>query len=83
MVDKTLLLRKFSELDEFSKQIGEYATITLEEYAENWKVQRIVERILQMMVETCADIANHIISDREYRVPKNYNDASPLFSYSL
>ncbi len=33
-----------------------------------------MERTLQMMIETCADIANHIISDRGYRIPDNYGD---------
>jgi len=27
-----------------------------------------------MMIETCADIAGHIISDRGYRVPTSYAD---------
>lgn len=27
-----------------------------------------------MMIETCADIANHIISDKGYRTPKSYVD---------
>ncbi len=26
------------------------------------------------MIEICADIANHIIADKEYRVPKSYAD---------
>jgi len=26
------------------------------------------------MIETCVDIASHIISDKEYRVPKSYSD---------
>ena len=74
MVDKPLLLRKLSELDEYLKQIQEFSSVTLEEYSRDWKVQRIVERTLQMMIETCADIANHIISDRGYRIPDNYGD---------
>ncbi|GAX59776.1 hypothetical protein SCALIN_C04_0264 [Candidatus Scalindua japonica] len=74
MIDKALILRKFSELDEYSRQIGEFASTTSEEYSGNWKIQRIVERTLQMMIESCADIANHIISSNEYRVPKNYVD---------
>ena len=74
MVDKSLILRKLSELDEYSKQLGEFAGISLEEYSGNWKVQRIIERTLQIMVETCADIANHIISDKGYRTPKSYVD---------
>lgn len=74
MVDKVLMLRKFSELDECSKQIGEYTAISPEEYSRDWKIQRIIERTLQMMIETCADIANHVISDKGYRVPKSYVD---------
>lgn len=74
MVDRPLILRKLSELDEYSKQLGEFANISLEDYSGNWKVQRIIERTLQMMIETCADIANHIISDKGYRVPKSYVD---------
>jgi uncharacterized protein YutE (UPF0331/DUF86 family) len=58
----------------YLKQMGEFSSVTLEEYSRDWKVQRIVERTLQMMIETCADIANHIISDRGYRTPDNYGD---------
>jgi uncharacterized protein YutE (UPF0331/DUF86 family) len=74
LVDRPLILRKLSELDEYSKQLGEFANISLEDYSGNWKVQRIIERTRQMMIETCADIANHIISDKGYRVPKTYVD---------
>lgn len=74
MVDKPLILRKLTELDEYLKQMGEFSSVALEEYSRDWKVQRIVERTLQMMIETCADIANHIISDRGYRTPDNYGD---------
>ena len=75
MVDKALLLRKLAELDEYLEQIKEYANISLKEYSEDWKVQRIIERTLQMMIETCTDITNHIISDRGYRIPEGYADA--------
>jgi uncharacterized protein YutE (UPF0331/DUF86 family) len=74
LVDKPLILRKLTELDEYLKQMKEFSSVTLEEYSRDWKVQRIVERTLQMMIETCADIANHIISDRGYRTPDNYGD---------
>lgn len=70
MVDKALILRKFAELEEYLEQIKEYSDITLEEYSEDWKIQRIIERTLQMMIEICVDVASHIISDMGYRVPK-------------
>lgn len=74
MVDKILVLRKLSELDQYLLQINEYSNITISEYSGDWKTQRVVDRTLQMMIETCLDISGHIISDEEYRVPENYAD---------
>jgi uncharacterized protein YutE (UPF0331/DUF86 family) len=74
VVDKTLILRKLAELEEYLGQVKEYASTTVNRYSKDWKVQRIVERTLQMMMETCADIAGHIISDKGYRVPTTYAD---------
>jgi uncharacterized protein YutE (UPF0331/DUF86 family) len=74
VVDKTLILRKLAELEEYLGQIKEYASITVNRYSKDWKAQRVVERTLQMMIEICADIAGHIISDKGYRVPATYAD---------
>jgi len=74
VVDKVLLFRKLAELEEYLRQIKEYANVSAEQYSKDWRIQRIVERTLQMMIETCADIAGHIISDRGYRIPTSYAD---------
>jgi uncharacterized protein YutE (UPF0331/DUF86 family) len=74
MVDKTLLLRKLAELEELLAQVKEYENVAVAEYETDWKIQRIIERTLQMMIETCADTAEHIISDKGYRVPTSYAD---------
>jgi uncharacterized protein YutE (UPF0331/DUF86 family) len=74
VVDKALILRKLAELGEYLGQIKEYASITVNQYSKDWKAQRVVERTLQMMIEICADIAGHIISDKGYRVPATYAD---------
>ena len=74
MVDDVLILRKLSELDLYYAQIQEVAPITISEYSNDWKIQRIVERTLQMMIETCVDIAGHMISDMGFRIPKSYAD---------
>jgi uncharacterized protein YutE (UPF0331/DUF86 family) len=52
----------------------EFPDIGPEEYQNEWKVQRIVERTLQMMIEASADIANHIVSDGKMRTPTSYVD---------
>lgn len=74
MVDKILIMRKLAELETYIKQIQEYSTITVKEYSKDWKIQRIIERTLQMMIELCVDIANHIIADKKYRIPTSYSD---------
>lgn len=72
MIDKPLILRKLTELETYLNQIREYAGISVDQYRADWKIQRIVERTLQVMIETCVDIANHIISDRDLPVPTGY-----------
>jgi len=74
VVDKTLILRKLAELEAYLVQVNEYASMTVDRYSKDWKAQRVVERTLQMMIETCADVAGHIISDKGYRVPSTYAD---------
>jgi uncharacterized protein YutE (UPF0331/DUF86 family) len=62
-------------MDTYLIQIREFSKISLNEYQENWKTQRIVERTLQILVEECIDMANHIIADEGLRLPVGYADA--------
>ena len=73
-MDKAVVLRKLSELGTYYGQIKEFADINIDNYKNDWKTQRIVERTLQIMIETCTDIASHIISDRGMRPPTTYAD---------
>lgn len=74
MVDKILILRKLADIEEYLSQIREYSDISVTEYSGNWKIQRIAERTLQIMVETCLDISSHVIADKRYRVADSYAD---------
>jgi len=68
VVDEALILRKLAELDQYYKQLKEYENTTVDQYSDDWKIQRIIERTLQMMIETCVDIAGHIIADRNSEI---------------
>lgn len=74
LVDQTLILRKLANFDEYQNQLSEFIGITIDEYIQDWKIQRIVERTFQILIETGIDIANHIISDQELRIPISYSD---------
>jgi uncharacterized protein YutE (UPF0331/DUF86 family)/predicted nucleotidyltransferase len=58
----------------FDFEIKEFSGMTVDGYRGDWKAQRIIERTLQMMIETCVDIANHIVSDKGMRAPSSYAD---------
>jgi uncharacterized protein YutE (UPF0331/DUF86 family) len=72
VVDRDLIERRLAELELLVGQASEYRQITAEDYRRDWKTQRIVERTLQMAIETCLDIANQVIADRGLKVPSTY-----------
>ena len=80
MVDGTLMLKKLTQLEEYVTQIEEYRALSVEQYTNDWKLQRIIERTLQMMIETCVDIVGHIISDSKFRIPDSYADSFRVLS---
>ena len=49
MVDRDLVLRKLSDLDEYQNQLLEFKGLTVKQYRDDWKKQRIVERTLQIL----------------------------------
>jgi len=80
MVDRALILRKLASLSEYLVQLNEYGDIAISAYEADWKIQRIVERTLQMMIETCLDITGHIISETNSRAPDSYADMFRILS---
>uniref|UniRef100_A0A7C3SP52 DUF86 domain-containing protein n=1 Tax=Dictyoglomus turgidum TaxID=513050 RepID=A0A7C3SP52_9BACT len=74
LVDKELILKKLSEIEEHLQELEEFKDISIDDYRNDWKIQRIVERTLQILIEICIDVANHIISDEKWRVPSSYSE---------
>jgi len=72
--------RKLAQIDTYLNQIKEYSKISLVQYKNDWKTERIVERTLQILIEVCLDIANHLISDKEMRLPTGYADTFKVLS---
>ena len=72
MLDRDLLRRKRADLATYVSQVSEYRDLTVERYRADWKTQRIVERTLQMAIETCLDVASHVIAARGLRAPSTY-----------
>jgi uncharacterized protein YutE (UPF0331/DUF86 family) len=69
VVDRDLVLRKIADIDRYLQQLAGYRQIDLDSYRNDWKAQRIVERTLHLTIEACMDVADHIVADRQLRVP--------------
>lgn len=74
-LDRVLIGRKLLDVDARLDELEEFRSIPVEAYAADWKTRRIVERTLQMLIESCADIASHIIAEEGLRVPQSLADA--------
>lgn len=75
LVDRSLVGRKIADMEIYLVQVNEFSKISVSAYKTDWKTQRIVERTLQILIELCIDIANHMISDKDMRLPTGYADA--------
>jgi uncharacterized protein YutE (UPF0331/DUF86 family) len=70
VVDRDLVLRRLAAVEQYLQQLAGYRQIDLDAYQRDWKTQRIIERTLHLTIETCMDLADHIVADRRLRVPE-------------
>jgi len=69
VVDRDLILRRLANLDTYLEQLAPYRHVEVGVYQQDWKTQRIVERTLHLAIETCMDVADHLVADHRLRVP--------------
>jgi uncharacterized protein YutE (UPF0331/DUF86 family) len=74
MIDKEKIESLFNELDKYLKELSELSSLPVSEYLSNSRNVYSGRYLLQIAVETCINIGNHIISRQELGVPKEYAD---------
>ena len=67
MVDRDLAKRKLLSLGQYLRELAEVVAVGRDAYLADWKLQRAAERTLQLAVEACLDLADHLIAD--HRLP--------------
>lgn len=75
MVNIPLIRRLLNNLESYVNDLRSATDITHTKYQEDIRLQRFVERTLQIAVECCLDVVHHIISDEGFREPDSYADA--------
>lgn len=74
MIDKEKIENLFNELDKYLKELSELSSMPVSEYLNNSRNVYSGRYLLQIAVETCINIGNHIISRQELGIPKEYAD---------
>lgn len=68
-VDKEVILKRIKKLDEELIELKKQFNVNFKEYLNNKDIQAIVERRLQLCVQTTIDIANYIITRKKLEIP--------------
>ena len=75
MVSFEKVIRKFQQLDEYLAILKAISQTPQETFLKDKIVIGSAKYYLQVSIECCLDVANHIISSEKYRAPKDYSDS--------
>lgn len=74
MVEPEVIREKLKYLAEYIDDLEQDQTIILNEFLDNKKIRRYIERTLHLAIECCLDIGGHIISSEKLREPESNKD---------
>ena len=75
MVSIEKIIYKIGQLDDFISLLEKIKNTTLESFVKDKILSGAAKYYLQISIECCMDIANHIIASESYRAPKDYADS--------
>lgn len=67
--------RKFLQLDEYLGLLRDISKTPLESFLKDKIIIGGAKYYLQVSIECCLDVANHIIASEQFRAPKDYADS--------
>ncbi len=74
MVEHERVDAKLGKLEAYLSGLEEKQHITEEAYRQDRDTQDIVERRFEKAIQSCIDIANHIVASEGFRQPTDYGD---------
>ena len=74
MVNKQKLENLFSDLDTYLKELSELRQLAEDEYLKESRNYYSGRYLLQISIETCINISNHIVSNKNFGLPNDYAD---------
>lgn len=75
MVDNETIARKFAALDGYLAVLEKLSRKSTKEFIQDKILVGSMRYYLQVSVESCLDVTNHVISAEKFRAPKDYADS--------
>lgn len=72
LIDADVVRRKIRKLEQYLRQLQEARPPSLKTYLESWQTRRVVERLIQLIVEVANDINTHMIVELGHPPPDDY-----------
>jgi len=75
MVSFEKIVHKFQQLDEYLKLLAKISKTPKETFLKDKILIGSAKYYLQVSIECCLDVANHIIASEKLRAPRDYSDS--------
>lgn len=75
MVNRSLLAAKWTELAERLAQVRKHRKVTVAEFEADRDATELVAFNLMLAIQACADVANHLIADEDWALPRTTGEA--------
>ncbi len=84
-MDKSRVLNKLGEMDEYLANLKKRIPENFKEYDENLDKRLVCERLLEMSIESVLDVCGIIVSEKNLGLPQNEKDMIKklYFSWNL
>ena len=80
MVDIDLIRSKITSLEHNLSRLKEKSVLSWEQFRNDLDTQDIVLHNLQLAIQICVDIGNHIIADENWKVPTTLGDTFQILA---
>lgn len=77
-LDLELVQKRLQEILSFTRELEAFGKISKKEFLKNSERQYAVMHLLQLTIESCLSLGNHIIARERLGVPQNYQDTFSL-----
>jgi len=80
MIDKEKFAKIINDLEAYLKKLTELQKYNLKPFLSDWKIHDLVERNLQLAIQTTLDLGEMIISEFNFKKPDSYKDIARILA---